>query len=236
MQTISKCNEIWTKCNRPKAAEQIKSVLNGSFLTPTITRWNSMFDAIKRIIKYESKINDVCEILKTTHFANIDFDYIKEYIQILEPISLALDFLQSDGIFYGFLLPTLVTLKLKYQKLILLNNTKIIKQAIIVDLLSAIHKRFEAYYLLNSESYGSIIASVCHPEVKMKWFNVISQTAEIKTKHEIYQIVLSEMQTVECKNCVEATNSSHLLENSSSFLDYGIGKKIFYIRLLTQFL
>ncbi|KAI8115891.1 hypothetical protein CVS40_11963 [Lucilia cuprina] len=127
----------------------------------------------------------------------------------MEPISMAIDFLQADYILYGFLLPTLVTIKLKYKKMST-NECSVIKQNIIDE------RRFIDFFKLNKLAHYAILASVCHPEVKLKWFNVISQTIEMN-KYEVHEIVISAMNAVEISENIHQEN----FVKKFVFLEYG---------------
>lgn len=186
-------------------------------MTPTVTRWNSLYDAIRRLLKFEAKLEDICVALNTSAFSSIDIQYLKEYIIVMEPIALAIDFLQADGIFYGFLLPTLVTIKLKYKKIELGDNS-VIKQSILDDILLSVEKRFINFYTLNNLSYPAIIASVSHPEVKLKWFNVISETTELN-KIDVHNILLSAINEISICDC----SQEEVTTRKNSFLEYSSG-------------
>lgn len=135
----------------------------------------------------------------------------------MEPIALAIDFLQADGIFYGFLLPTLVTIKLKYKKIELGDNS-VIKQSILDDILLSVEKRFINFYTLNNLSYPAIIASMSHPEVKLKWFNVISETTELN-KIDVHNILLSAINEISICDC----SQEEVTTRKNSFLEYSSG-------------
>lgn len=137
----------------------------------------------------------------------------------MEPIALAIDFLQTEGIFYGFLLPTLVTIKLKLRKIVL-NDGGVIKKNILEQVLASVERRFHDFFTLNEMSYHAIIASVSHPDIKLKWYNVISETSQLK-KFDIHEIIISEMNKVGVARNIQAQN---VVKTSLSFLEYEKGK------------
>lgn len=119
---MSKCNILWNKAGRPKSAEIIKATLGQTLRYPGITRWNSVYDSISQIIKIKNLLPDLYKKLdiKTTFQMLKDsvLEYLQEYCNVLHPIAQALDILQGESnTYYGYLLPTLLSLFLKFQGL-----------------------------------------------------------------------------------------------------------------------
>lgn len=54
-QVLKKCNALWKSGNRPKSAEIIQSVLGYAICKPGETRWNSLYDALKKILSIKEK-------------------------------------------------------------------------------------------------------------------------------------------------------------------------------------
>lgn len=112
-----KCVALWNKQNRKTTvAATIKKELGKLFTTPSVTRWNSQFDAIKQVSealeKKIHKVNKICMDSKISPFTNIDNEILKEYILVMSPIAISLDFLQAeDKAYFGVLLPTLYFIK-----------------------------------------------------------------------------------------------------------------------------
>ncbi len=52
---MEKCNELWNSAGRPKSAEVIQEVLGHTLTRPGPTRWNSLFDSLKNILKIKRK-------------------------------------------------------------------------------------------------------------------------------------------------------------------------------------
>lgn len=50
-RTMKKCNSIWKAVVHPKAAGIIQEILDFSPRRPGKTRWNSLYDALKDMIK-----------------------------------------------------------------------------------------------------------------------------------------------------------------------------------------
>lgn len=108
--------------------------------------------------------------LEITAFVDNDFNYIEEYLKIQRPIAQAIDFLQGENnIYFGFLIPTLATIR--NQLRVLKNNItfKILPQNLIELTEKSLVKRFEPYFELSSKVDFAIIASALCPSVKMNW-------------------------------------------------------------------
>lgn len=85
--------------------------------TPCITRWNSVYDSTNQILSKELNLEPLCTELQIPKFSAIDIEYLKEYCNIMKPFADVLDFLQGEeNVYYGLLLPSLVTLKVKTDK------------------------------------------------------------------------------------------------------------------------
>lgn len=110
-QAFAKLNSLCKKFNRPKSSEIIKAILGSSLIMPCKSRWNSLYDSIKRLLEFDVKL-----LKKTTHalslddFSVVDFEFFKEYVLVMNPIAQAIDSLQSDT-FYSYFLPTITNIK-----------------------------------------------------------------------------------------------------------------------------
>jgi len=108
---MGKCSALWNSCSRPKSAEKIFDVCGCNLPTPCATRWNSMFDCLKGLLKKRDLLYKLMSELKLPSFKEIELEFLDEYCQILQPIALALDRLQGEkNTFYGDLIPTLLKL------------------------------------------------------------------------------------------------------------------------------
>lgn len=78
---LAKCNALWNSAGRPKSAEAIYSVLSLHLKCPVVTRWNSLYDAIKQLLSCEGNLNKVCQLLKMSQFKDSEILYLKEYLR-----------------------------------------------------------------------------------------------------------------------------------------------------------
>ncbi|XP_017465562.1 PREDICTED: uncharacterized protein LOC108358634 [Rhagoletis zephyria] len=116
---IGKCNVLWNSAGRPKTAEIIQSVLGHTLSKPGVTRWNSLYDAMKQIYSVKDKnIHLHRALCLTNYISDGEYEYINEYITCSSQIAEALDILQGDAATcYGLLIPCLMDLRKKLQKL-----------------------------------------------------------------------------------------------------------------------
>lgn len=180
---MNKCTHLWNKSGRPKSAEIIKNILGRYLSYPGVTRWNSYYDSIKQILEEKVKLNTLYEALSIKNFClkENEVEYLEEYVKILKPLALALDMLQGQtNIYFGFVLPTIASLKVKLEKL-KGENLKYLAPAV-DELLLAVSNRFAKYLTLDDES--TIIAAVSHPTFKLRWIATLGtiDSMEEKTK------------------------------------------------------
>ena len=107
--TMGRCSALWTKSGRPKSAEIIHNVLGCSLKIPCVTRWNSLYDAIIKLLKHKNILGKLMTELDLPVLKSSELEFLQEYVMILEPVATAIDRLQGDrSVFYGDLLPTLL--------------------------------------------------------------------------------------------------------------------------------
>ena len=111
--SFAKCTALWNKASRSTvASDLVRETVKHKLLIPTVTRWNSHFDAVMRIIENGStELNELCTKLDVRCFSEIELKFLTEYSTILKPLAGGLDIPQGeDNCFYGVFLPTLETI------------------------------------------------------------------------------------------------------------------------------
>lgn len=91
----------------------IKGKLDVLFILHNTTRWNSYFDAVKRVlidIKRDA-LKEVFVEFKFLPLTSEEEEYLNEYVRIMERFTEALDVLQSEEMRIGCVLPTIKLLK-----------------------------------------------------------------------------------------------------------------------------
>lgn len=111
--SIAKCSALWTKASRSTlASEQVEEVSRRKLMVPTSTRWNSLYEAISRIITIPmNELNPLCIKLGIKCLNEREFLFLQEYCTVMKPLTV--DILQGDECTYGALLPTLTSLMSK---------------------------------------------------------------------------------------------------------------------------
>ncbi|XP_017463906.1 PREDICTED: uncharacterized protein LOC108357330 [Rhagoletis zephyria] len=206
------------KAGRPKSSEIMREELGILLSYPVVTRWNSTYDSVQKIISREEKLSVICTKLELPAFTEEDMLYLKDYASAMKPFADALDFLQGEkGVFYGTLIPTLVTIKTKIDRIINNGKENYLKQQLIF-LQSRLFDRFEKYFTLSSEINDAIVAAVLHPEVKLQWFAPIRDLTR-KSVDEVKKLVIDYVADNHVVDCDAAEDL--ILSRIGSFYDFG---------------
>lgn len=93
--------------------------------------------------------------------------------------------------YYGYLLPSIISLKVKLEKLndaVSLRNIKIILDKVI----QKFDTRFSIFFSINKDSVDAIIAATTIiPSIKLRWLNVFKETNPSVDKKTIVQLILT---------------------------------------------
>jgi hypothetical protein len=166
---MGKCTAIWNATHRSsKASDAVKAITDKSIISPAVTRWNSQFDSVKRILEVGTKINDICQAIETPKFKPTETECLEEYIIVMQPVAVALDKLQGQNdSFFGHVLPTLHTVKNKLTTM--LQKHMKYSEPLLNALLQGMEKRFGMELSLSGAVADKIIAAVAHPFFKLRW-------------------------------------------------------------------
>ena len=175
--TLHKCSQLWKKANTPKSAEIIQEILGHTLSYPGPTRWNSFFDAITQILNEKNKLTHLLQRLELNCFKETEILYLEEYLKVLKPLAVTLDFLQGqNNTYYGYLLPSIISLRNKFNKL----KTEKFKYGgdiILAASIKGLERRFSDLLQLNSKN--AIISSVLCPNFKLRWFSSVKDQSNI---------------------------------------------------------
>lgn len=78
-----------------KSQDIIYDVCQCRFPNPVVTRWNSLFDAVKKIQERKEDIIKVFDKLKLTSITILEWEFLKEYVDIMTPVAYAIDYFQG---------------------------------------------------------------------------------------------------------------------------------------------
>lgn len=190
----------------------ISAVAN--FLYP-YTRWNSSFDAIKKIISHKKTVISSFSNLKLQQLNKKEWAFLEEYCLVMESLAISLDKIQAEkSCFLGYVAPTIITLRL-----LLIQQTNLTYcRCLALQIIKSLEKRFS--FILDLENIKSkpyIIASISHPKFKLLWIPPRFLTA-------CKNIFLSEC------NFMNSVSNSDFKENENDSADsdeefYGILKQ-----------
>ncbi|KAK0155357.1 hypothetical protein N1851_002314 [Merluccius polli] len=181
--STAKCTALWTKSSRSTlASETVEEVSKRKLLVPTSTRWNSFFDAVKRIAEIPmSELNTLCTKLGVKCFKDKEYQFLHEYCTAMKPLTAALDILQGDCP-YGTLLPTLE---------VLMQKTLAVKDDLsrmTAGLPDAIVQTCFASVL---DDKDALLAAVSCPKFKLRWLRDAGRRERVK-----------ELLTAECRRTI----------------------------------
>ena len=122
----SKLQAIWTRQSKsPSAANKIREILGKLLKRPSLTRWNSILDAVEDISialkdqEIKKKLKEAIESFKETKskkafkfFTDNEIYMMNAYVNVFKPLAIALDTIQGEAMIYGgMLLPTIAILE-----------------------------------------------------------------------------------------------------------------------------
>ncbi|KAL4101182.1 hypothetical protein QTP88_021202 [Uroleucon formosanum] len=163
-----KLSSFWNLLSRSTgASDKVFDICKVKFPVPIITRWNSTFDAIQKVLLFREKLNFVFLELNLAKIKNTEWVFLEEYCKIMQPLTTALDKLQGEKRNYlGFVAPTIIILRRLLIELSLLTYCSPLKYCVI----SSLEKRFSYLFDLSSpKSKSFIISSMSHPLFKCSW-------------------------------------------------------------------
>ncbi|XP_057331849.1 uncharacterized protein LOC130671788 [Microplitis mediator] len=177
-EMIQRCELIWKLLASPKQNEKLKDVLGQSLKKPVITRWNSFYDALLQIFGLKEKILSSSEELGISNpLSEANFRFMEEYLHCNRSIAAAINILQGDeNSPYGYLLPTLLTIKNK------LHHCKQLKfqhcQKLILGIEKGLETRFANVFNVVDEGRTCAVAAATHPRFKLHWLKSLSSDAQ----------------------------------------------------------
>jgi len=186
--STAKYSALWTKASRSTvASECLEEISKRKLIVPSVTRWNSFYDAYVRIIEMPlTDINNLCTQVQIKCMNEREYQFLKEYCSIMKPFSAALDILQGEETcFYGTLQPTLEVLMAR--TLALQNGLS----QMITGLPGIIVGAIEVRFATTIDSKDALLAAVSLPKFKLRW-----------VKEETRRDHLKYLLTTECRTLI----------------------------------
>ena len=185
-------------------------ILGNLFVIPNSTRWNSWFDAIRFVKKTvdgkngKKNLKSLCEALGVTPLTAIEYQFINEYVEVMQPIAYGLDVLQGEKeATCGHVLPSIVVIR---NALTTIKNrteddaSKLQVAIPLVDaLLDGLKKRFDCFFV--RELFQ--LAAVLHPKFKFSWLG--TSAADIKLRKKIVSKLEVQLQQLSTPSQTQAT-------------------------------
>jgi hypothetical protein len=171
---LKKCNRLWKRAGRPKTAEIIEQMLGYTLSRPGATRWNSLYDSLRAVLRIREKSVQLFAALDmSTPLTADDFLYIDEHLQCTKPIAEALDILQGEqNMYYGIFLPTILACERKLR--LLTEKTWVYCNSWVQALHSSLWTRFSKYFEFDSASaHNAAIAAFSYPRFKKQWLPAV---------------------------------------------------------------
>lgn len=182
---MGRCKTLWASLKSPAKRKVIANYLGCNLQRPVLTNWTSLYDCLKQIYELKEKLMDddaeaKMEVPQTLQ--EEDFDYIKEYLEWSKPLVRAFEELQAEeNCYYGYFLPTLISIRRIWTKLLTMDSIRICKP-LIADLISGLETRYGQLFNIEGIGEMSAIASLLHPKFKASWLPCLSAEAQEKVK------------------------------------------------------
>jgi len=124
----------------------ISAIANFLYL-PIVTRWNSSFDAVKKIIAHKETVKSSFTELKLEQLTKKNWVFLEEYCAVMEPLAISLDKLQAEkSCFLGYVAPTIISLRL-----LLIQKTNLIYcRPLALSIIKSLEKRFDFIFDLEN--------------------------------------------------------------------------------------
>lgn len=187
-KSFNKLQAFWNLLSRStKASDKVVEHCNCKFPIPVITRWNSKYDATKKILEHKKKLVTLFDILNLQKLNSSEWLFLEEYCTLLEPLANSLDKLQGEKHNYlGYVAPTLIVLR----KLLIQSTNLKHCRPLCLSLITSLEKRFNYIFdLSDPKSKTYIIASISHPKFKLSW-------VPVRYKNLCKNIFLNECETI----------------------------------------
>ncbi|XP_060616294.2 uncharacterized protein [Anolis sagrei] len=175
---MGKCSNLWSKQSQSaQMAEYVQEQCGMYLKVPRKARWSSTFEALKQLNELLSTmpekvdaLMDQCSLARITPAESLA---VQEYTEIMSPLAQSLDILQREnGMFMGYLLPTLYNLDRKLQGL----ENKPVRYTYCLQLLHGVRKALRKRFAPIWEDKKLLLAACLHPRFKVDWLESAQST------------------------------------------------------------
>jgi hypothetical protein len=111
---MGKFSALWNTRNRQDSAEIIEEICGCDLITPITTRWNSLYDSVKKVLEKHECLQKLMSTLKLPYFKDVYLDFLDECVQTPAAAAVALDrSLENKRCYCANFLPTRFTVSSK---------------------------------------------------------------------------------------------------------------------------
>ena len=205
--TFKKLSSFWNLLSRSTVvSDKVFDLCSCKFPVPNLTRWNSMYDAVHKVVKNKQNLVLVFNELKMKKMKKNEWSFLEEYCKVMGPLAISLDKLQGEKSSYlGFVAPTILALRL----LLIQMNDLVHCRPLCFNIISSLEKRLD--YILDLKKVKSksfILSAISHPKFKLSW---------VPDRYKSYckQIFIDECNSIKTDKDV-ALNTNENIDSDSS--------------------
>lgn len=187
-----------------RMSDIVEEMTGKTILQPTITRWNSEYFSVERIVEIGfQKIVDCQKALGLTQMSQSDMLFLAEYLIVMKPIVRAMKLIEGDTDCYlAHLIPTIMGLEKMLQKM----NLPLM-QPLINALIAGLQARFSI--MRNDNDYK--IATMLHPKFKMAF---LSEEERIRHREILLSYIITVHNEVSPSSLILTANDSQDVANN----------------------
>lgn len=183
--SFKKANKLWSTISRStKAADYVYDIIKCRLPVPNITRWNSYYVAVNKLLLHKNKMNEICEKLNLVKFKGSELIFFQEYVCLMEKLAEAINILQGEkNCYLGVVLPTLIILKQHLKTQYNFTFCKVLQDT----LLENFEKRFAKFLDFENEiSKECFVATVSHPKFKLTFLSTEEYRRSYQLAKELF--------------------------------------------------
>ena len=163
--SMAKCAAIWNKAHRSTlAAEAVKEIADMMVLVPCVTRWSSEYKAVAKLTALtEDQLSQISEELSVPSLLSHEMTFLREYVDVLEPLAKAIDILQGEkNCYLGVLIPTITSLKTHL-------SNKVENATYTPHIINAVISSLDIRFGEMMSTHEAEMATTTHPKFKLTW-------------------------------------------------------------------
>lgn len=167
-QTIDKVNALQDTLKFDLKKETVQ-ILENIFEQPT-HGCVAMHGIISKLIDHMGEtLNGICEELNVPFLIDADFEFLKEFNMILEPIVNAIEYLERPECYFAAYLPMVHSTKDSLCDLKTNGNIQYC-EPLLTAILNGVDERFAHFFNLHDDRCNSAVIATCtHPFFKTRW-------------------------------------------------------------------